>query len=241
MKKSELNQNIYLQEGNTVLKDNDEYGFLIFSLLARENCPYATDMCKRICYGRNAQELFKHVYNCRKRNFEESKKDTFVEDMIKSIEYNLTRKKYTNKTILFRIHETGDFYNEEYLNKWICISNYFRGDNIKFQAYTKSLPFITDKNISKINIKLMFSIMPDTKEEDILKAKQLGLNLFLALPSDDYIKVETENQCKGDCSNCKECYLGNKDMCVEFHGNRCPRHRGRIEYSKQIYWAWKYK
>lgn len=99
IKKSELNQNIHIQEGNTVLVDNNEYGFLIFSLPARECCPYATELCRKICYGRNAQELFKHVYNCRKRNYEESLKDNFVEDMIEIISYNLESKKYKNKTI----------------------------------------------------------------------------------------------------------------------------------------------
>lgn len=243
IKKSELNQNIHIQEGNTVLVDNNEYGFLIFSLPARECCPYATELCRKICYGRNAQELFKHVYNCRKRNYEESLKDNFVEDMIEIISYNLERKKYKNKTILFRIHETGDMYSQNYTDKWIEIANYFKYNNrIIFQSYTKSLEYIKQK-INSTNIKFMFSIMQDTKSEDIELAHKLNLNTFEALPSNLFEQVSEKHKCKGSCSECKECYTGNTDMVVEYHGNRVPGKSSvaRTDYDKPIYWSWKYK
>ena len=220
--KNDLNQNIYLSEGNIVLKQNEDYGFLVFNLIARECCPYATELCKKVCYGRGSQELFKRVYNVRKNNFEESLKDTFVNDMINIINFNLQRKKYKNKTILFRIHEAGDFYSQEYTDKWFDIANYFKDEKrIIFQCYTKSLPFIKDKEFLS-NFKIMYSIMPDTKSEDIEVAKGLGLNTFTAIPVRDFEQLENENiKCKGDCSRCKECYIGNKDMIVEFHGSRC--------------------
>ena len=241
--KKDLNQNIHIQEGNSVLVDNEDFGFLIFSLPARECCPYATDLCKKICYGRNAQELFEHVYDCRKRNYQESLKDTFVNDMIEIIEYNLQRKKYENKTILFRIHETGDMYSQEYTNKWIEISNYFKNNSkIIFQSYTKSLPYI-EKHINDTNIKFMFSIMQDTKNEDIDLVHKLGLNTFEAVPSDIFESISDDHKCEGDCSKCKECYTGCKDMVVEYHGNRVPHKSSvaRTNYDRQIYWSWKYK
>lgn len=233
MKKSELNQNIYLSEGNLVLKQNEDYGFLVFSLIARECCPYATELCKKICYGRGSQELFKHVYNVRKKNYEESLKDTFVEDMIDIIKFNLQRKKYKNKTILFRIHETGDFYSQPYTNKWFKIANYFKDEKrIIFQCYTKSLPFIKDKKQIS-NLKIMYSIMPDTKSEDIALAKKLGLNTFTAIPLKVFEELkDEEHKCKGDCSRCKECYVGSKDMTVEFHGSRCGS-LARTDYKKR--------
>lgn len=243
MNKVVLNNNIHLQEGNSVLVDNEECGFLIFSLPARECCPYATDLCKKICYGRNAQELFKRVYECRKRNYEESLKESFTQDMIKIINYNLNRKKYKDKIILFRIHETGDFYSQEYTDKWFNIADYYKNNSkIFFQCYTKSLPFIKD-NIANGNIKMMFSVMDDTKCEDIELAKSLGMNTFKAVPNNVFINTPREQQCDGDCSKCKSCYLDNKDMVVEYHGNRIPRQRStaRKEYDKQLYWSWKYK
>lgn len=242
MKRKELNPNIYIQEGNSVLVDNEEYGFLIFSIPARECCPFATEICKKICYGRNAQELFEHVYNSRKRNYEESLKDTFIEDIINTINYNLLRKKYEKKTIIFRIHETGDFYSQEYLNKWVEISNRFKEtDKIIFQAYTKSLPFITNIDLINTNIKIMFSIMPDTKEDDITLAKELGLNTFSAIPCQLMDNIKEEKRCCGNCAKCKSCYTESKDMFVEFHGNRAPRSRARTEYDRKLYWEWKEK
>ena len=162
--------------------------------------------------------------------------------MVQIINYNLLRKKYKNKTIIFRIHETGDFWSEEYLNKWIEISNKFKGENrIIFQAYTKSIAFLKDLDIQELNIKIMFSIMPDTNPADIILAQQLGLNTFSAVPIEWFENLEEEKKCEGNCANCKSCYLEDKDMFVEFHGNRAPRRKARIDYDKQIYWAWKYK
>lgn len=243
MKKSELNQNIHIQEGNSVLVDNGEYGFLIFSLPARECCPNATELCKKICYGRNAQELFKRVYNCRKRNYEECIKSEFVSSMIQIIDYNLVRKKYLNKTIIFRIHETGDFFTQEYFDKWVEITNHYKGnDNIIFQAYTKSLVFI-NKPLSEINIKLLFSVMLDTNPRDIQLAKKKGMNMFMAVPIETFDVINESQKCCGSCAECKKCYIAQEDMYVEYHGNRIPHKSSvaRTNYGKQIYWDWKYK
>lgn len=243
MKKSELNQNIYLQEGNSVLVDNNEYGFLIFSLPARECCPYATELCKKICYGRNAQELFQHVYDCRKRNYNETLKDSFVRDMINAIDYNLNRKKYVNKKIIFRIHETGDFFSQNYFNKWATIAEHYKTNKkLIFQAYTKSLPFI-NKSLKEINIKLVFSIMLDTNKKDIDLARKLGINTFSAIPIEEFEQVQEDKKCCGSCADCKKCYISQEDMYVEYHGNRIPHKSSiaRTDYGKQIYWDWKYK
>ena len=58
MKKSELNQNIHLSEGNIKSKCTDEVLFLTWSLPSGETCPYATDMCKRRCFAKK-NESFK--------------------------------------------------------------------------------------------------------------------------------------------------------------------------------------
>lgn len=240
--KDMLNKNINVVEGNTVLKDTDQIGFLIFSLIARDNCPYATNLCKSICYGRNAQELFPLVYNSRYRNYVETLKPTFERDMINIIKYHLGRKKYQGKKIFFRWHETGDFYSQNYLNKVMRICNAFKGNKrIVFQAYTKSLPYLINKDIKKNNIKLIYSIMADTKKEDIEKAKELGLYTFTAIPEEEYKNIPYNHRCKGVCGDkCKVCYTGHKDMYVLYHGVRAPKRKAKIKLNNTLYWRKNY-
>jgi hypothetical protein len=224
MKKSELNQNITIAQGNTKLRDTEDTAFLIFNITARKTCPYRTEICDRICLSRDPQEIFKDVLITRDRNFEESKKDTFVNDMINHIEYHLTRKKYINKHIIFRWHESGDLYNQEYTNKVISIGEHFiDNDKISFQLYTKSLPYLKEYNINKLNTKILFSVMPDTKQSIIDEAVQIGLSLFIVKPANE---ININNFiCKMDCGSCKECYKkdGEKNIYCAYHGARIPR------------------
>jgi hypothetical protein len=224
MNKNELNLNIKISEGNFVLKSTEELGFMVFDLPAKITCPYATNWCKKYCYANDSQDIFNSVLNSRMRNFEESKKDTFVKDMINIIEFNLERKKYKNKEkVYFRFHSSGDIYNTDYLNKIIEIVNHFKANSkIKFQAYTKSLSLLENYDLSKINIKILFSVVEDTSKEQINKAKNMGLSCFVAVYSTDnkegYI-------CKGDCSSCQVCYENNKcnNIYVQTHGGRVPK------------------
>lgn len=242
MKKSELNQNIKISEGNFVLKNTDEVGFMVFDLPACYCCPYATEWCKKYCYAKAPQDMFKDsVLRTRMSNFEESRKETFVKDMIDIIEFNLDRRKYKSKEkVYFRFHGSGDIYNEDYFKNIIAITDYFRdNEKIVFQTYTKSLPIISKFDLSDINIKIMFSIVEDTKESDIQWARELGLSMFNAVPQTDNIDGYI---CKGDCSKCQTCYEKNdiQMIYVETHGSRLKRSNGdtnatRVENSVKNY------
>lgn len=91
MNKKLLNKNIHLSEGNIKSKNTDNVSFLTWSLPCKITCPYATEMCKKRCFAQKNQ-YFKSVLASRTRNFEESKKDMFVSDMINHLEHQLDRK-----------------------------------------------------------------------------------------------------------------------------------------------------
>lgn len=239
MKKSELNQSIHLSEGNIKSKNTDDVMFLTWSLPCKITCPYSTEMCRKRCFAQKNQ-YFKSVLNSRMRNLEETKKETFVKDMIDWFEYQLSRKKMEGKKIFVRIHTSGDFYSYKYFEKWYKIASHFKGNNkILFQAYTKSIEYVWkfivgDENeddisdieieyaLEELNIHLVYSIWKDTDEIDIEMAKDvIGLQTFTALP-----KAEIENRtednkafvCKGDCGNCKQCYTGKlKEIVIPYH------------------------
>ena len=97
------------------------------------------------CYAKKAEYLYPAVMPCRTNNLKASVKSSFVFLM------NL-KLKFTRKT-LFRIHESGDFYSQVYLNKWveICINN----PKINFYGYSKkfdTLDFNLLNSLENVNI-----------------------------------------------------------------------------------------
>jgi hypothetical protein len=234
MKKSELNQNIHLSEGNIKSKNTDDVVFLTWSLPCKITCPYSTEMCRKRCFAQKNQ-YFKSVLDSRMRNLEETKKDSFVKDMIDHLEYHLSRPKMNNKKIFVRIHTSGDIYNLDYFIKWINITNHFREDNrILFQAYTKSMPIVnyyiqdykstygdefSDKDIlDDINIHFVWSIWNDTPKEYTDRAIELGLQTFTALSKQEIEDKKGVFVCGGDCGHCKQCYTGKaKEIVIPYH------------------------
>ena len=236
MKKSELNQNIHLSEGNIKSKCTDDVMFLTWSLPSRKCCPYATNECKKRCFAKK-NETFASVRLSREKNLEETKKETFVQDMINHLEYHLQRPKSKDKRIFVRIHTSGDFYNLDYFIKWVYIAEHFKGnDRILFQAYTKSMPIInayTDEYcrvygdgfspkeiIEDINIRFVWSIWYDTPIEYTGSALDLQLQTFTALPKDEIQLAVNKGAflCNGDCGNCKECYTGDSlKIVIPYH------------------------
>lgn len=112
-----------------------------FALRAVLDCPFAGE-CRRYCYDKKSIRRFDSVKNKRNSNKRITKTDGFVIRMIKEIEQN-------NADVI-RVHSGGDFYSEEYTAKWWEIAR--RLPNIKFYAYTKSLPFFKKTKIRYTNL-----------------------------------------------------------------------------------------
>lgn len=237
--KKNLNKNIHLSEGNLQSKTTNDSLFLTWSLPSKVTCPFSTNMCRTKCFAKK-NETFATVRESRKKNLEETKKETFVSDMIKHLEYHLQRPKAKDKSIFIRIHTSGDFYSLEYFEKWIEIARHFRNnEKISFQAYTKSIQyvwkwivgdleeeFITEQKVSdgldEIDIHLVYSIWNDTDKEDINIATELLsvenqiMQTFTALPKEEIPEAIKQGYflCEGDCGNCKECYTGDSEKIV---------------------------
>ena len=92
-----------------------------------------------------------------------TQKADFVARMIYTILYIAA---HTNKEkIIVRIHESGDFYNKAYVNKWLEIMDFCMIDKrIKFIAYTKSFPYFDGLELPG-NFAFRASIWDDTKPE----------------------------------------------------------------------------
>lgn len=221
MKKTIKGQTILtLSLGNKKLVGDEKNAFMIWNLEAIKTCPYATEMCKKSCYAMKAERLYPTVRKSREANTEDSKSPSFVNDMINTINYNLKKKEVIGKKVWFRIHESGDFYSREYLEKWIQIAKKF--PTINFTAYTKSVKFVKETKMEiPVNLVIRFSIWDDTKKEDIETADNLNLPIYTAfVPKELEEKIEVENytKCDCDCSKCKMCYISTiKKLAVAIH------------------------
>jgi len=111
---------------------NSKLGFLIhsWSIPAGKNwsCPGESCLCRKRCYARKGFFLMPNVHACHTRNFDFSKDAGFVLWMIGALAACFVR--------VMRIHVSGDFYDVEYIRKWIEIVR--KSPRQQFFAYTRS-------------------------------------------------------------------------------------------------------
>lgn len=98
----------------------------VFSLPAVQTCPYHT-LCKDSCYARVEEERFANCRNLRQQNLALTRTPEFVNLMVNEI--------IAKRFSIVRIHESGDFYDLNYLAKWIKIAKSL--PNVKFYGYSK--------------------------------------------------------------------------------------------------------
>lgn len=214
-----------LSTGNIKLKPTKEEKFLIWNIPALSTCPNSTPNCRKNCYAIKSENRYPNAARSRILNKLESLESDFVDRMIHTIYSYANKKSWRDATIYFRIHESGDFYNQAYFDKWVDIANYFNQKydtygnkrvDIVFLAYTKSFSFVLNRYGSiPDNFIIRASIWDDTKESDLELIKAMDLPYFTAYPKDaDFTGIY---KCIGDCSKCKQCYSYYKDIAVEIH------------------------
>jgi hypothetical protein len=102
---------------------------LQFSLPPGITCPGA-GACKAFCYGKKGRYVFPVVREAYRKNLALTTSGTFVTTIIKEIRALRKRPK------AIRIHGTGDFYDQLYLDRWVTIAKVF--PDILFYCYTTS-------------------------------------------------------------------------------------------------------
>ena len=209
---------INLSEGNKKLKPSADVRYLIWNLPAVKTCPFATEMCKKACYAKKAEcGARPSVLPCRLKNLKRSAGTDFISDMILTITAYCNRPCYRNaKTVVIRIHESGDFYNRKYAKAWLKIARQFHGnDKIVFMAYTKSVEYFEGLQIPD-NFKLRYSLWSDTDPRQYEKAVKMGLPVYTAVDSFTTEKPINRCLCK-NCSTCQKCWHDINMLMCEIH------------------------
>ncbi len=105
-------------------------GILTFGLPAGKTCPGA-GACKEICYAQKGCYRFRNVKAVQENRLTATLRRDFEHVIFAEL------KGLRKKPVAVRIHDSGDFYSQEYLDKWMRIAN--MNPSITFYAYTKSL------------------------------------------------------------------------------------------------------
>lgn len=196
-----MKQSIYLSRRNPKVK------CLTFSLPHRKTCPGSTPACCAICYAKVAEDFYKEVLPSRTRNLIASKQDDFVDQMVATLSKRRKR--------VLRVHESGDFYSQAYVEKWAEIA--LRLPDFRFYAYTRSWMF--DFSCMPENFVLRYSVDCTTKHTIegmplALAATECPASGFVTCPG----SAGGDVKCIRDCSLCID-----SDANIYFHAHGTHR------------------
>lgn len=108
-------------------------------------CPMASS-CIKFCYARKGFYTFPKTRQAHEDRYEFSKTNEFVPAMINEIK--------NKKAEYIRVHDAGDYYSKEYLNKWIEIM--LALPDVKFYSYTNMVALMQQTTLPE-NFDVIFS------------------------------------------------------------------------------------
>jgi len=189
----------------------------IFSLPATKTCTGSTAYCRKYCYAKSAEEMYPSVVAKRARSLKASKEKDFVERIVSGL----------NDVIFIpyvRIHESGDFYSQKYLEKWFDICGHF--PNRKFLAFTKS--FNLDFSNKPDNMALYYSIWCDTDMSTVPEGDNRAYTVvtYKWFKDQGLVNPDVGNamKCKGFCDKCLVCFERKSDVYFPIHGRGVSGH-----------------
>jgi hypothetical protein len=192
---------ISISKGNKKLKD-----IASFSLPPIFSCPFHK-YCSDKCYARKSYRAYPNTKNAYDRNFRIAKENP--ENLKEQLMENL--RSYESE--YFRIHVSGDFYSQEYLNMWIETCKQFPDKH--FMAFTKC--YSSDYEEKPDNMEVIFSTFDNMPAGTSDKIRN-KYNRPIAHAGESNPDKSYYNDCPDDCSQCKVCWhLSDESKGVFFH------------------------
>ena len=183
---------------------------LIFDLLAGTELGVCNQNCFK-CYALQSQKQYIYSYMFRYLNTILAKNYT---DILKDI--IITQIKSAKSKNIIRIHSSGDFFTQDYIDMWNCIIGQF--PNKKFYAYTKRLNDFNftdiqkNKNFNLINSFVSLDGQSVINYGDKEHIKKLSENGCFVCPA---TKQNWKGMCGKECNYC----ITNKNVCFHIHFN----------------------
>lgn len=180
---------------------------LIFDLTAGSKGSCCCD-CKG-CYAKKAQVQYSNTNLFRSINTELAR--NYIDTLETLIRFQLSKSK---KCTTVRIHSSGDFLSQEYVNMWNRIIKDF--SNLKFYAYTKRLK---DFDFSGICSNDNFNIIDSMIEIEGKKYINYGDKEHVEFLTSNgaFLCPATKDNWKGLCG--KDCFycITKKNVCFNLH------------------------
>lgn len=122
----------YFSADNSKLKKD---GIISFNLPAGHSCPGKGE-CLGFCYAMQGPQSWPAALKKRVENWGLAERPDFVENMNKELsKWGTKGKKKVGDVV--RVHDSGDFYSQDYIDKWHDIAK--SNPDKQFYAYTKAL------------------------------------------------------------------------------------------------------
>ena len=177
----------------------------LFDLPAKETC-LNHSQCWRNCYAYREQHWY-HLREIRAKRLWLTQQPDFVQNMITELQ----------PATICRPHASGDFYSQEYLNKWIEIMR--KCSKTRFYLFTKVKQILDFKEMDKLhNVNVISSILPDGETNfhhplmlELLQNKY-GYKICPATKRYSILEYD-KGLCMGACQLC----LTEKNMLFEQH------------------------
>lgn len=200
------------KKGEHITFGNKKMSIPLFDIPSRITCPGSTELCRKYCYAQKTEQLFPNVITRRKRNLDFTKKKEFVDTIVKELE-GVAFIPYV------RIHGSGDFYSQAYVNKWFEVAK--RMPEKKFLAFTKAFHLNFSKRPD--NFILYYSVWNDT---DTTKIKDPDVNIAYTLIDfkwavakgmDKFFNIKDATKCSGHCDKCLVCFKNSGNVYFPIH------------------------
>lgn len=123
--------------------NNDKFTVFNFGIPAFKSktglktCPMAGS-CAKGCYATQGAYAWSNVQAAYEYRLDQTLKADFSEVMDLTVKAKDKTANKQNKTLVIRIHDSGDFYNAAYLDSWLKVIN--NNPQVLFYAYTKMIP-----------------------------------------------------------------------------------------------------
>jgi hypothetical protein len=101
---------------------------------SKNTCPGA-QACAGVCYAKQGRYMMPTVAGVRQHNLELSMRPDFIE-LVTADLHGLTGPRRRKPVNVVRLHDSGDFYDQRYLDDWCDIASAF--PRVELYAYTKS-------------------------------------------------------------------------------------------------------
>ncbi len=160
------------------------------------------DKCVKFCYAKKGAYIWNNVQPAFESRYELSKTDRFVDAI------NTEIKKKNPDYV--RIHDSGDYYSREYLQKWIGVA--IHNPAVRFYSYTNMVDLVLKAELP-INYDIIFS---DSGKQDHLIDRRKHRHTKIFSTEDDLISEGYVNASKVDLIATKW-FSKNKKIGLIFH------------------------